>query len=112
MMNDLKLDKICPEKFCFLWHEKGIYIAKGVCLNLEDSFQDLEYVDNSHCGCPFGICKRNKDCNDTNAKDFYEPNEIELRKLGLSWFYYMDSNHLNNEDKKKYNDYFKNLERK
>jgi hypothetical protein len=109
MKNKNELKNKCPKEYCFLWREEGNQIARGVYMNLEDAFKNLELVEQSHCGCSFGICKRNEEFRDSNASDYYEPNDVQLGKNGLPWFYFVDYNQLSEKDKKQYDMFFVNL---
>ena len=57
---------MCPRKFCFLWDEES-----------------------GRCGSPFGRCRR--ETGNAAESDFYEPYEPELRRHGLSRFYFTQS---------------------
>jgi hypothetical protein len=54
----------CPHGFCFLWD-----------------------YSKSQCGKTFGLCIREDASH--SQKDWYEPNEPELEKAGLPWFYFI-----------------------
>lgn len=98
----------CPNEYCSFWRKAGNQADYGVYLNLEEALKNLELVEQSHCGCSFGICKRNEECTDLNALDYYEPQEVQLEKDGLPWFYFMDPNKLKVKDKKNYEIFFMN----
>jgi predicted adenine nucleotide alpha hydrolase (AANH) superfamily ATPase len=78
-------------------------------LNFEDALKNSKLVEQSYCGCSFGICNRNEECTDPNALDYYEPHEVQLEKDGLPWFYFVNQNKLKAKDKKNYEIFFMNL---
>jgi len=104
-------EEICPEKFCFMWHEKGSSLAKGFHNSLEEALRKLEKVEKSYCGVNSisgsPVCRR--ESKNTKDHDFYEPCEPYLKKAKLPWFYFLSKcqvQSLNEKDRKKYFEYF------
>ncbi len=79
----------CPEDFCFNWAPKGSFVSPGVHRNVTESLKALVPVSEGQCFCPFGFCRRLYP--HPTLHDWYEPNEPELERHGLPWFYFIPS---------------------
>ncbi len=81
---------ICPKQFCFHWLLPGGMAEtsgrrfKSVRDAAKSGFW-LSYPDGG-CACTYGVCTR-LDA-ESGISDCYEPNEKELAKNGLPWFYF------------------------
>ncbi len=68
-------EEICPEKFCFIWHEKGLSFATSLQNSLEEALQKLEMVEKSYCGIKgfsgSSVCYR--ESKNSKDHDFYKP---------------------------------------
>jgi hypothetical protein len=77
----------CPKQFCFFWVEKGARFADGLYDSLQEAINHAVFVQDDFCRCTFGVCNRLALKN--AERDWYEPNEVELAKAGLPWFYFI-----------------------
>lgn len=99
---------ICPQEFCFHWRAEGDFFASGLHENLEEALKEMKPIEKSQCGCSFGKCIRDK--NYAGDRDWYEPCEPALDERGLPWFYFIcNTEGLNPEDRKAYQEYFNEL---
>lgn len=110
--NDLTWEKntrpdltVCPKHFCFFWHEKGDWVAKGIYANVEEAMGNMVKVDKSQCGFHYGCCTREKQVE--GAKDYYEPCEPALAQVDLPAFFFNNPAwNKSAEDRNAYNAYF------
>jgi hypothetical protein len=77
----------CPKQFCFHWAEKGSRLAEGFYCSLDEALNHMAFVQDDFCACTFGLCIRLDSIN--GDKDWYEPNEPELERASLPWFYFI-----------------------
>ena len=68
----------CPKHLCFHWLEKGNRFAPGFYKNLDEALSHAEVVEESGCGCSFGVCVRINRLEEN--RDWFEPCEPELEK--------------------------------
>jgi hypothetical protein len=81
---------VCPERFCFLWAEKGDRIdpSGGEYDTFEQAVAAAQTVVSAgQCGCVLGTCSRAVPSPEN--RDWYEPNERLLETAGLPWFYFI-----------------------
>src|SRR4051812_4969637 len=45
----------CPGGFCFHWCQQGSHFAQGLYENLEEALSQAVLVQDSGCGCSFGV---------------------------------------------------------
>ncbi len=79
----------CPGRFCWHWLSEGDLFAPGLHANHEEGLRRLQPIGAAHCGCSFGICRRSAP--GRGGRDRYEPDEPELERAGLPWFYFLPS---------------------
>jgi hypothetical protein len=80
---------LCPREFCWFWREAGDRSARGLHPNLHAALRATEPVEETGCGCPFGLCTRLDP--DHGDADWYEPRETLLEMAGLPWLYFVSS---------------------
>ncbi len=79
----------CPEECCFNWAPEGSEVALGVYSNVAESLKALVPVSEGMCIWSFGLCRRLYP--HPSLRDYYEPDEPELERHGLPWFYFIRS---------------------
>lgn len=73
--------KLCPQKKCFFWLEKGDQYASGIFQSLDAAIDRLQTATESRCECSLGICIRDErlplsEKDPKVYKDFFEPMDI------------------------------------
>jgi len=81
--------RICPQEFCFNFVERGTFNSSGLFRSLNVALKHLRFATRDFCGFELGQCRRISF--NPNDKDYYEPNEPFLMKLGLPWFFFIPS---------------------
>lgn len=80
---------ICPKEFCCFWSRKGEF-RDQTGKQWDDKLSAIRAateVSKDGCHCFFGKCSRDE--SEKGTSDFYEPDEIRLRKAELPWFYFL-----------------------
>ena len=81
---DLGKQKDCPGKYCFNWVDGGDQFTEGIQNSLKSALPHLRKVETSHCGLSLGNCIRDPSSTEEDKVDFFEPNEPNLDRDGLS----------------------------